>query len=66
MCIGESDSAKFIRRRDAAINFLKKLLDEGKLSDKQAVVATSNKFDLCPSVRNDYRIFVVLCDLIGD
>ncbi len=65
MPIGEQDNAKFIRRRTAAIDYMQQLLEQGELSDKQAIIATTDKFGMCPSVRDDYRIFIVLCDLIG-
>lgn len=57
MCIGENDNAKFIRRKLAAINYMKKLLDEGKLSDEQAIQATTDKFMLNANMRDDYRIY---------
>ncbi|KKK83182.1 hypothetical protein LCGC14_2795960 [marine sediment metagenome] len=65
MFIRENDNAKFIRRRDAAIKYLKRLLDEGKLSDEEVLEATTDKFSLSPSIRNDYRIYGYLWDIIG-
>ncbi|KKK54129.1 hypothetical protein LCGC14_3087830 [marine sediment metagenome] len=65
MCIGENDSAKFIRRRDAAVEFMQGLVGTG-LSEQQAVKATSDKFLLNAIIRNDYRIYKALWNLIGD
>lgn len=65
MCIGENDNAKFIRRRDAAIKYLSKLLQDQELSDEDAVQATTDKFILNASVRDDYRIYKALWALIG-
>lgn len=57
MCIGETDSATFIRRRDAAIQYMTKLLDVQKLSVDDAIDATSYKFQLNTQIREDYRIY---------
>ena len=65
MCIGENDSAAFIRRRDAAIQYMKKLLDQRVLSDEQRIDATTDKFNLNASIRDDYRIYKALWNLIG-
>ena len=66
MCIGENDSPRFIRRRKAATEFMQKLLDEGYLSEQQAIGATSDKFSLRTDNRDDYRIYKTLWNLIGD
>lgn len=66
MCIGENDNAKFIRRRDAAIAYLQKLFQDQELSDREAIQATTNQFNLNANIRDDYRIYGYLWDLIGD
>ena len=66
MCIGENDSAKFIRRRHAAITYLLKLLQDQELSDEEVLEATTDKFSLSPSIRDDYRIYMSLWKLIGN
>ena len=65
MCIGENDSSKFIRRRHAAIAYLLKLLQDQELSDEEAVQATTDKFILNANIRDDYRIYMALWNLIG-
>ena len=65
MCVGEKDSAAFIRRRLAAINFLQRLLDEGLLNE-EAIEATTDKFGLNSNIREDYRIYKALWKLMGD
>ena len=66
MCVGENDSAAFIRRRDAAIQYMKKLLDQRILSDEQKIDATTDKFNLNASIRDDYRIYKAIWNLMGD
>jgi len=65
MCVGENDSAKFIRRRDAAIKYMADLIGMD-LSDELAIQATTDKFNLNASMRDDYRIYKALWNLIGD
>ena len=65
MFISENDSAKFIRRRHAAITYLLKLLQDQELSDEEAVQATTDKFILNANIRDDYRIYMALWNLIG-
>lgn len=57
MCVGENDSATFIRRKLAAINYIVKLSDQGELSADQAIQQTSDKFMLNANIRDDYRIY---------
>lgn len=66
MCIGERDSAAFIRRKDAALAYLWRLLQDQELSDEEAIQATTDKFALNASVRDDYRIYKALWNLTGD
>ena len=66
MFISENDSAKFIRRRHAAITYLLKLLQDQELSDEEVLEATTDKFSLSPSIRDDYRIYMSLWKLIGN
>lgn len=56
MCNNMTPEQKFMRRKVAAINFIWTLLNEG-LSDEDAVQATTDKFNLNPSIRDDYRIY---------
>lgn len=65
MCIGENDSPKFIRRRKAALELLQGLIERG-LSDELALQRTTDKFCLNASLRDDYRIYMALWNLIGD
>lgn len=69
MCVSEPDSAKFIRRREAAIKYMKELLDIGQRYQKElfgpeAIQLTTDKFNLNASVRDDYRIFKTLWALL--
>ncbi len=64
MCIGENDNAKFIRRRDAALAYLSRLLRDQELSEQEAVQATTDKFILNASARDDYRIYKALWNLL--
>ncbi len=66
MCIGENDSVAFIRRRHAAITYLLKLLRDQKLSDEEAIQSTTDKFNLCASIRDDYRIYIALWKLVKE
>ena len=66
MCDKMTADQKFIRRRDAAISFLQRLLDEEELSDQQAIRATADNFSLHANIRDDYRIYKALWNLIGD
>lgn len=65
MCVNEPDSAAFIRRKDAALTYLSRLLQDQELSDEEAIQATTDKFKLNASVRDDYRIYKALWNLIG-
>ncbi len=65
MCIGKSDNEKFMRRKWKAVDYMRRLLLDGKLSDQQAIEATTDKFSLNASIRNDYRIYKALWNLIG-
>lgn len=60
MCVGENDSAAFIRRRLAAQNYMQQLLEQGELSAQESVQATTNKFNLNANIRDDYRIYQLL------
>lgn len=66
MCIGENDNAKFIRRRDAAIKYMKELLDVEGMIGPEAIQITTDKFRLNASIRDDYRIYMTLWNLVGD
>lgn len=55
---------RFIRRKNAAIEFMQGLIGTG-LSDEQALKATTDKFNLNPHIRYDYRIYKALWNLIG-
>lgn len=65
MCTNEPDSAAFIRRRDAAKAYLWRLLQDQELSDEESIQATTDKFALNASIREDYRIYKALWNLIG-
>lgn len=64
MCKKLTEDERFIRRKAAAILFMQGLLDQQQLSDQQALGATTDKFHLNPCIREDYRIFKALWDLL--
>ena len=66
MCFRDNDSPRFIRRRDAAVSFMEKLLDEGELSGPEALKVTSDKFVLRSCWKDDYRIYKALWALLGE
>ncbi len=66
MCLRDNDSPKFIRRRDAAVTFMQRLLDVRGVLGPDAIEVTSDKFRLNASIREDYRIYNALWALIGE
>lgn len=64
MCDKMTPEQRFIRRKHAAMNYMGMLLDVKRLSGLDAIQATSDKFCLNASVRDDYRIFRKLWALL--